>query len=95
MNKVFIHYDNTGKILSLTHELAMFFEERINNGEQVLEVPTQFDFKNFKLDLDTMTIVPKTPEEIEADKPKPINLTVMPPTMPISQNSPTSAPQGE
>lgn len=61
--KIFVHYDDKGNILSQTFEDEIFFEQRINNGEHIIEVEEQFDFKNFKIDLKTMKIVNKNEGE--------------------------------
>lgn len=57
--KIFVHYNDNGDILSQTFEDEIFFNNRIQNGENVIEVEHQFDFKQFKVDMKTMQIVKK------------------------------------
>jgi len=87
-NKMFIHYDDQGNIDSFTHEHAMFFEQRKAAGENIIEVERKFDYKSFKVDLTTLTIVPKTPEEIAAAQPKPIAIPIV-----IQPVAPTTSPE--
>jgi hypothetical protein len=75
-NKMFVHYDETGKIVSFTNEHEIFMKKRIEDGEKLIEVDHQFDYKAYKVDLSTMEIIPKTPEEIEAELPPPIQIPV-------------------
>jgi hypothetical protein len=70
--KIFLTYEPDGKVIGQTHEEAVYFEKRKTDGELVFEIPSQLDYKAYKIDVNTMTLVAKTPEEIEAERPKPI-----------------------
>jgi len=84
--KVFLTYTPEGKIIAQTFEEEIYFAQRIANGELLLEIPSQINYKTHKIDMTTMEVVQKTPEEIAADTPKP----VQPPEVVI----PTSGPTG-
>ena len=71
--KVFLQYLQNGKVTGQVCEEEIYFEQRKSNGELVLEIPSQINYKNHKIDITTMTVVPKTQEEIDADTPKPID----------------------
>jgi len=69
--KVFLRYTEDGKIKGQGYEEEIYINERKARGELILEIPTQINYKKHKLDMETMTVVPKTEEEIEAERPKP------------------------
>jgi len=71
--KVFLQYLPDGKVTGQVCEEEIYFEQRKSNGELVLEIPSQINYKNHKIDITTMTVLPKTQEEIDADTPKPID----------------------
>lgn len=87
----FVHYEDDGKLVGFTYEERKFYDMRKENGEKVLEVDHQFDFKQYKLDMSTMTVIPKTPEEIAADAPKPIEIPVYIAPIPVDA-PPTETP---
>lgn len=64
--KVFFHYDDAGNVLGMTQEHEMFFEQRLADGEKIIEIPTEVDYTLYKVDLTTLTVVKKTDEEIKA-----------------------------
>lgn len=57
--KIFIHYNSDGEIVAMTHEDVMFYEQRLAAGEPIIEIPEQFDFKNYCVDVETKQILAK------------------------------------
>lgn len=84
-NKMFIHYETDGKITSFTHEHEVFLNARKEAGEPIIEVSEQFDYKMYKVDLATMEIIPRTPEEIAADQPAPTEIPIYIPPTPVAE----------
>jgi hypothetical protein len=88
--KVFLTYTPEGKIIAQTFEEEIYFLQRIAKGELVLEIPSQINYKTNKIDVATMTVVPKTPEEIAADTPQPVQMPeiILPPNPPLGPTGP-------
>jgi hypothetical protein len=62
--KHFIHYNPaTGEIIAITDEDEVFFEARLDRGENVLEVPDTINSFDYCLDLETLELLPKPPDD--------------------------------
>jgi len=81
--KIFLTYTPECKITAQTFEEEIYFEQRKANGELVLEIPSQIHYKIHKIDMTTLQVVQKSPEEIDAEAPKPLEppVIVLPPTI--------------
>ena len=79
----FVRYDpQTGAIVVYGQMEDIYVQQEIDEGKPTMFAQNIYDF-NWKVDLTTMQIVPKTPEEIAADQPKPIEIPA--PTMETPQ----------
>jgi hypothetical protein len=59
-NKTFVHYDTaTGEITAISNESEGHFYTRRARQEPIIEVPGPLNMKQYKVDLETMRVIPK------------------------------------
>ena len=93
----FVRYDNSnGYLTSVGYMPSEYIQDEINAGKPTMFVDQQiYDFTLWKVDLTTMQVVPKTPEELAASQPSSPPTAPLP-SLPSAPAAPTAPPpQGE
>lgn len=87
----FIRYNpSTGDVIDYGYMEPIYIQEEIDAGKPTLFASNVYDF-NWRVDLATMQIVPKTPEEIAASQLPPPPIT-LPPPLPTAPEAPAASP---
>ena len=72
-----IAYSPTGEILQFRYEENQIYNARVANGERVIQLPDSIDYRMFKVDVATKTLINKTSEELAQENISPIEIPDM------------------